>query len=152
MLKDIINFFDRLEDKIRHWLSHRPILYAFIGGTGVVLFWRGIWHTADYLTNRYLVGIPKEGANTIDLIIPFWWDGMFSLIVGTSLLLFTGLMVSSFIGTEIIISGLLKDKKEGEKKPRELIKEANAVERIENDFKKISKKLKDIEKKIDKKS
>lgn len=53
MFKKIFLFFDKLEDSIRKWLSHHPLLYAFIGGTGVVLFWRGIWHTMDFIMSHY---------------------------------------------------------------------------------------------------
>ena len=28
-------------------LSHRPILYACVGGVGIVLFWKGVWETAE---------------------------------------------------------------------------------------------------------
>ena len=34
--KKIYNFGDRLEDKARGRLSHYPIIYAFIGGTGII--------------------------------------------------------------------------------------------------------------------
>jgi len=37
----IYHFFDKLEDRVRGWLSHRTIFYGFIGGIGAVLFWRG---------------------------------------------------------------------------------------------------------------
>ena len=49
MLREIIHFFDKLEDKTRGTLSHYPFLYAFLGGIGVVLFWRGVWHTNDFI-------------------------------------------------------------------------------------------------------
>lgn len=148
MLKNTAHFFDRLEDKIRHWLSHRPILYAFIGGTGVILFWRGVWHTADYLTNRYLIGFSGNIDTSINLSFPSWLDGVFSLILGSLLLLLTGLMVSSFIGTEILISGLRGEKKEEEKTQKELMDEIDATKRIEDNIKSISKKLDDIERRL----
>ena len=47
LTRKIVRFFDKLEDKIRGRLSHHPIFYALVGGIGVVLFWRGVWHTAD---------------------------------------------------------------------------------------------------------
>ena len=52
-MKSIIKFFDKIEDKIRGKLSHYPIFYAFIGGVGIVIFWRGVWHTADFFTGSY---------------------------------------------------------------------------------------------------
>ena len=45
--KKIIKFFDKLEDVIRGHLSRFPILYGMLAGIGIVLFWRGVWHTAD---------------------------------------------------------------------------------------------------------
>ena len=43
MIRKIVTFFDKLEDKIRIRLSHKPILYSIIGGIGIVLFWKGVW-------------------------------------------------------------------------------------------------------------
>ena len=42
-----INSLNKLEYRVRFWFSKRPIFYGLIGGVGVVLFWRGVWHTAD---------------------------------------------------------------------------------------------------------
>ncbi|MBI5079399.1 hypothetical protein HZB06_01870 [Candidatus Wolfebacteria bacterium] len=47
MVRKIVRFFDKLEDRIRAVLSRWPIVYAFIGAVGIVLFWRGVWITAD---------------------------------------------------------------------------------------------------------
>lgn len=150
MLRRILLFFDRIEDKVRGWLSRRPILYAFIGGTGIVLFWRGIWHTADYFTDRYLIGNPRE-SNSIDLLVPFWWDGFFSLIVGSLLLLITGLLVANFIGTEIIISGIKGEKKTIDRTETEIRKEAAANQMISRELGAIEKELKAIDRKIGRK-
>ena len=102
----IIQFFDKLEDKIRGKLSHYPILYAIIGGVGVVLFWRGVWHIADDLNVGSVV----------------------SLIIGTVFLLMTGVFVSAFIGSRLIISGL-----SGEKKLTEKAKNTNEINWKEKD-------------------
>src|SRR3990167_3833380 len=85
----LIKFFDKLEDKTRYRLSKLPILYAIIGGIGIVLFWRGVWHTADYLMLRY-VYVKFEGSS-IDLSEAIWWDGPLSFLIGTVLLLMSGL-------------------------------------------------------------
>jgi len=48
----VIDFFDKLEDVIRGHLSRYPIAYTLIGGVAIVLFWRGVWHTADILEGQ----------------------------------------------------------------------------------------------------
>lgn len=122
-------FFDRLEDSVRGHLSHFPITYAFCGGIGIVLFWRGVWHTADYLmlTLRNNIGI-----SSIDLSSELWWDGPLSFLIGTFLLLISGLFVSNFIGNEIIMSGLRGEKKLSEKTETEVRTEVNAIAEIRN--------------------
>jgi hypothetical protein len=115
-MKVIINFFDRLEDKVRGKLSEYPILYAFIAGTGIILIWRGIWHTAD--------------------VTPILENGIISLIVGTILLLITGAYVSSFIGNSIIMTGLRREKKMTEKTKDEIEKETAIEKSAFGDIKK----------------
>ena len=89
MIKKIISYFDKLEDNIRGHLSHHPILYTLVGGTAIVLFWRGVWHTADILQARggWLGWIFYEPNN---------------LVIVTVILLATGLFVSYFIGGMLI--------------------------------------------------
>ena|SRR3989344_5826032 len=82
LFSKIFKFFDLLEDKIRHWLSHWPLLYALIGILGIVLIWRGIWHLAD------------------DLDLSSW----LSILIGTIVLLSSGLLVAIAIGDEVLIS------------------------------------------------
>lgn len=93
-MKKILHFLDRLEDTLRAALSRHTIIYAFIGGTAIVLFWRGVWMVAD--------------------TIPFL-TGPVSIVVSSIMLLAMGLFVSFFIGDDIIISGLKKEKKLAEK-------------------------------------
>ena len=98
-MKNIVKFFDKLEDKTRAHLSQYPLIYSLIGGVGVVLFWRGIWHTADQFA---------------------FLTGPVSILISLAILLLTGLFVSFFVGDRIIISGLKKDKKIIEKAKEEL--------------------------------
>ncbi|MEK7601029.1 MAG: hypothetical protein AAB480_00665 [Patescibacteria group bacterium] len=121
MVKKIVSFFDKLEDRIRIRLSHSPILYATIGGIGIVLFWKGVWETAEMIP--YLHGIG-------------------SVVLGTVILLITGLMVSFFIGESIIISGFKKEKKLVEKTEAEV-----AMERLSMDY--VVSELDHIEKELD---
>ncbi len=95
-------FFDKMEGKIRTKLSKYPILYAFIGGIGIILFWRGVWHGADALN------VSSEA----------------SLVLGTLILVATGLFVSEFIGNRLIISGLIGEEKLTEREEGEIETEA----------------------------
>ena len=140
---NIIKFFDKLEDKIRKKLSHKPIVYGFVGGFGVVLFWRGVWHLADFTSTYYFSWNP--GPSTINFAA--LEDAMASLIIGSVLLLMTGLFVSNFIGNEIIISGLKGEKKMAEKTEEDLKTEAGAIAEIQDSIRKISKQLDQLLKK-----
>jgi len=138
-MKEIIKFFDRFEDKTRAWLSRSPIFYALIGGMGVVIFWRGIWHTMDAL-----VGFLNKQPITDSP----WWDGPLSILIGTFILLLIGLLVSTFIGNEIIISGIKGEKKITEKTEIEVQRETEDVENIKKEIKKMAVDLAEIKEKI----
>ncbi len=118
-MKKIVKFFDKLEDHIRGSLSHHPFVYSLIGGTGVVLFWRGIWHVADYYEKHTFVG-------------SIIFSGFGSIILGALVLLLTGLFVSVFIGDSIIMSGIRNDKKLIEKSEDEIEVELKKEESILN--------------------
>lgn len=115
IFKAIHDFFDLLEDKVRIKLVHSPIIYAFIGSIGIVSIWRGIWHLSD------------------DWGLSSWT----SLIGGTLIAVLTGLFVSFFIGENIIISGLNKEKRIDEKTEEEIHKERNALVEARHDIKEI---------------
>lgn len=132
---NIIRFFDKLEDKIRGFLSHFPIVYAIIGGIGVVLFWRGVWHTADAISVMYIFSEPGT------ISFPNMYDGLISFGIGMLLLLLSGLFVSTFIGNEIIISGLRGEKRIAEKTEKEVKTEAEAIEELKKEIQKIANKL-----------
>jgi len=126
MTKSILKFFDKLEDKIRSKLSRLPMIYAFLGGVGVVLFWRGVWHAAD----------------DINL------DPIFSIIIGTIILLVIGAFVSTFIGNRLIISGLYGEKKLGEKTKEEIDEEKGQIQKLQNTIEKVEKEVNKIERDI----
>ncbi len=145
-MKTINDFFDKLEDRIRRKLSHWPILYAFLGGSGIVLFWRGIWHTADALAPFFLDSTGRWNPSAFELL-----DGPISLFISIVLLLPTGLFVSSFIGSETIISGLRGGKKMAEKTEQELETETGTITHIQSEVKKISERLEEIDSHVHKK-
>ena len=122
----IIHFFDKLEDKIRAKLSRAPMLYAFFGGVGVVLFWRGVWHFADDLS----------------------LDPILSIIIGTIILLTIGAFVSTFIGNRLIISGLYGEKKLGEKTKEEIEEEKGQIQKLQNTLNRVEEKINTLESEI----
>ena len=131
MLKKIINYFDKFEDKVRGRLSHHPILYTFIGGIAIVLFWRGIWHTADMLQ--------AQGG---------WLGWLFyepnNLVIVTVILLASGLFVSYFIGDTVLISGMSGEKKLAEKTEKEIKEEGIELKEIQNTIKEMEKSISEI--------
>ena len=146
MTKQILHFFDRLEDKIRGFLSHYPLLYALIAGVGVVLFWRGVWNTADIIDTR----VVQFGE------IPFEFDlfnilsGPVSVLIGSVILLITGVFVSEFIGGNLIISGIKGEKKMVEKTEDQIKEEGAELKHIENTLHKIQDEITEIKEEIKK--
>ncbi len=124
----MLKFFDKLEDKVRGFLSHKPLLYALIGGASHVLFWRGVWHLAD-----------DYGLGSLE-----------SLLIGAGALMVTGLIVASFIGDQIIISGIRHEKKVTEKTETEVVQELGTISTIHKELHAITERLGAIEKKLGK--
>jgi len=141
--KKIYNLGDRLEDRVRGRLSHYPIIYAFIGGAGVIIFWRGVWLTVDYLMESLFTARNLAMDSESGLLL--WWDGPLSILIGAALLLATGLFVASFIGNEIIISGLKNEKKLGEKTEEEIKLEVSESNKLKHEVMAVNDRLKDIE-------
>ncbi len=124
MFKHLINFFDNLEDKIRIFLSSKPILYAAIASVGTVLLWRGVWLTAD----------------------SFSISGPISIIAGAIILLLCGLFVSGFIGNRILLTGMRKEKKLAEKTIDEIEADFDSEKKM---FQGIKKSLAHIEQEVE---
>lgn len=139
-------FFDKLEDGVRGWLSLRPLLYAFIGGAGVIIFWRGIWHFMDFVTEYYsLLPLIRQGTEMSTLL---WWDGPVSIIIGLAILLLTGIFTSSFIGNEVIISGIKGEKKMVDRTESEVRQETESMNSIKKEIRVISNRLNKMEKSL----
>ncbi len=147
--KKLYRFGDKLEDKIRGKLSHYPIIYALIGGVGIVIFWRGVWHSADSIMEYFFNG--GRYASALSTSHLPWWDGPLSMFVGVVLLLLVGLFVSNFIGNEIIISGLKGDKKIAEKTEQEVKEDMLRNIAMSKEIKDIARQLDNIEKTLNKK-
>ncbi len=129
----------KIKHKIQSYLSHRPKLYALIVGISVVLFWRGVWHSADHL--HTLINHFSSADSSLSFIDSPWWDGPLSFVVGCIALYFTGAFTSSFIGNELILSGLRGEKKLNQRTENELQDEAMAIGEIKDELLVISQKL-----------
>ena len=148
-MKKIRAFSIRIEGRIRIYLSHRPRLYALIVGAGIVLFWRGVWHSTDLIHTYFNL---FQNNMTIDSVQSPWWDGPLSLIVGIVVLLLTGAFTSSFIGNELILSGLRGEKRLTQKTETEVKTEEQFIGDIKEEIKKMSGQIEDLEKEIGKKN
>ena len=124
IIKKVIKFVDTLKRKVRHQLSHWPVLYAFIGSVGVVLIWRGVWHLADD------IGM----------------SGFSSLFLGIVISITSGLFVSFFVGDSIIISGIKREKRIDEKTESEIKKEEVSLKEIKKDLKIIQEEIEETQK------
>ena len=125
-INQVIKFFDKLEDKVRARLSRRPIIYTLIGAFAIVLFWKGVWDTAD--------------------LFPFL-TGPVLIVVSVITLLVTGLFVSFFVGDVILISGLKKEKKLAEKTEAEVETEEDILKELDKDIHRIEGEVHQIKKK-----
>lgn len=123
MIKRIVNYFDKLEDKVRARLSHHPIIYSFVGGVAIVLFWRGVWMIADQYA---------------------FMTGLVSVLISVAILLLTGLFASFFVGDRIILSGLKREKKLTEKTEAEVKSELATLVEVHGDLKEIKETLQEI--------
>jgi len=129
-LKKIVHFFDKFEDKVRAILARHPVVYAMIGSIGIILLWRGIWGIAD-----------EYGMSSVT-----------SIIVGTVILLVTGLFVSFFVGEQIIISGINEEKRIDEETEEEIkfqsISRIQMQWKLEGMLKKMDRRLERLEEKF----
>ncbi len=135
----------KLLTRFHIFLSHHSYLYALIAGVGIVLFWRGVWHTVDllhlYFTHYY-------ASTNLDLSAHPWWDGPLSFIVGCVILYITRAFISSFIGNELILSGLRTEKKMTAKTEDEVQTEVTVISDIKEEIEAVSHKLEDLEEQI----
>ncbi len=128
-MRNVIQILNKWENKLRTRLRNHPVVYAFIGGIGVVLFWRGVWHTAD----------------AINL------GSILSIILGGVILIITGIFVSEFLGSKMIISDISGEKKLVEKEETEIETEESKLKKLENTLERMEEKLDHLEEEIEEK-
>jgi hypothetical protein len=132
----------KLFNRFHIFLSHHSYLYAAIAGIGIVLFWRGVWHTTDSLhlyLNHYGNSLTISGADHP------WWDGPLSFVVGCIILALTRAFVSSFIGNELILSGLRAEKRMTKVTEDDVKTEVSTITDIKHTLAAISRKLEELE-------
>ena len=136
IIKRIVRFFDKLEDHVRGGLSKYPIIYTCIGGVSIVLFWRGVWHTADILMEKggFLGFIFYEPTTVLWTVV---------------VMLMSGLFVSFFIGEGIVISGLKHDKKIFEKTATEVEEEEGEITGVIKHIVSMEKEIADLNEKVE---
>ncbi len=119
-----LKFFDKLEDKIREYLSRRPILYAFLAGIGTVFFFRGVWMIAD----------------KFDFL-----TGPVTLLISLIILLATGTLAFHFVGDSVIMSGLKREKKLIDKTEAEVMSEMATSNEIKVLLNQVLKRLNELD-------
>jgi uncharacterized membrane protein (DUF106 family) len=130
-IKKVLNYFDKLEDRVRGHLSQYPVIYTIIGGLAIVLFWRGVWHTADILE-------AKGG------VIGFIFSPVVNLVIVAIVLLMTGLFVSYFIGDTILMSGIKGEKKIADKTQKEVAEEEEKINELRSTISEMKKEVDEI--------
>lgn len=125
-MKYFTNIFLRIEEQARTYFERFPFAHAFLGGVGVVLFWRGVWEIADRMR--------------IDPVI--------SIIVGSLLLGAIGLFLHTFVGNAIIIKNVEKDKRLTTKAEHEIQAVEQNIKQEEVTLSQLSEKLDRLEKSI----
>ena len=141
-------FSAKYEEKMRIYLSHHPQLYALVVGIGIVIFWRGVWHTVDFM-HTYIVTF--NGNMTTDSLSGAWWDGPLSFAVGIIILFAAGAFTSSFIGNELILSGLKREKKIAQKTETEIKGEEEFIGDLKQELEVMTEKVGELEREVHKK-
>jgi hypothetical protein len=142
-----MRFLRTLEGKFRATLKRHPLVYAFVAGVGIVLFWRGVWHLTDFIGLIFFYS--NDQVTTIDW--PAGIDSVVSLVLGSFLLLSSGLFISEFLSGQILITDVKKEEKMAEKTEEDVQRESSELPSIEKDIQHIAAEIKDLQEHIHKK-
>lgn len=134
----------KIKNNLKVYLSHRPRIYALIVGIGVVLFWRGVWHSVDLI--HFYIDILQNDLSNYESIP--WWDGPLSLIFGIFILNLTSAFTSSFIGNELILSGLRGEERLTKETEKEVKSEENVILEIREELISVTGKIAELEKEM----
>jgi len=125
-MKYFTNIFLQIEERARSYFERFPFVHAFLGGVGVVLFWRGTWELVDQMR--------------IDPVV--------SIIIGSLLLGSIGLFIHTFVGNAIIIKNVEKDKQMTKKAEHEIAVVEQDVKKEEITLTQLADKIEQLEKVI----
>ena len=125
-MKYFTNIFLQIEERARSYFERFPFVHAFLGGVGVVLFWRGTWELVDQMR--------------IDPVV--------SIIIGSLLLGSIGLFIHTFVGNAIIIKNVEKDKQMTKKAEHEIAVVEQDVKKEEITLTQLADKIEKLEKVI----
>lgn len=148
LIPSINKFFKEIRGK----LGKYPIIYAIFGAIGIILFWRGIWHTADFFSLVFI-----DDGSGMSLNYAYLFDSLLSATIGFVLLLATGLFVGDFIGSQIVSTAVKEERKiekiteetesDEEKEKKQMAEFEEKFERVtshlDEHLESIEKKLKD---------
>ena len=139
-MKTFFIFLKTAGKKFQRALRRHPLIYAFVGGVGIVLFWRGVWYLTDFLVFAILV--PRSQVTTID-----WTggiDGGISLVLGVVLLLSTGLFVSEFLSGQVLMAEGREEEKLAKETEEDVKKESSELPSIEEGLQHIEEEIKNL--------
>ena len=126
-MKIISNLFLRVEEKTRAYFQRFPFMHAFLAGVGVVLFWRGVWHSAD------------------EVFLSSGW----SMVLGSFILIIVGVFAQTFVGNMIIIKNVEGEKRLEQKTKADVKKVGEEVQVEKVSLELLAKKLESIEAKLE---
>lgn len=122
-MRYVTNIFLRIEERARTYFERFPFAHAFLGGIGVVLFWRGTWELADRLRI----------------------DPVTSIVFGSLLLGGIGLFLHTFVGNAIIIKNVEKDKQMTKKAEHEIASVEQTVKTEKVTLAQLAEKIEKLE-------
>jgi len=139
-MKALFIFLKTTGKKLQRALRRHPLVYAFVGGVGIVLFWRGVWYLTDFLVFAILV--PRDQLGAID-----WTggiDGGISLVLGIALLLSTGLFVSEFLSGQVLMAEGKEEERLAKETEEGIKKESSELPSIEEGLQHIEEEIKNL--------
>ena len=141
-----MRFLRTFEAKLRGMLGRHRILYAFVAGVGIVLFWRGVWYLADFFS----IFVLSFNGQTVTIDWAAGIDGLISVLFSSFLLISTGLFVSELMSGSILMTDIKKEEKVVEKTEQTVVEESAELPSLEKEIQHIAAEVQDLEKRVHK--